>query len=324
MNDVNIMTAIRRMLANTDKSAKLTPLDLIFLVRLLAQQGDERDVYPSQGMLAMELCTSVGAIARSAKRLKKLGWITVKSGGKRNRTNFYGVNVDKLPTDDLQLTITSPTARHLAGEYVKRQFRQLKKKRIPKNQASKYSFSLERMLQLSHGDEKRVVDLINFAFDSPKYKNKALRAPFELYKCWAKIGMDFDNQPAPMPVAPAVEVPAPVSAHHVAPVETTMPLAPPAEPLQVVRAPGPEPLPAEAPVAAQPAPAEPHEAPRPKLDATPKAPEAEPESAPVPAQLQRPQVSAKDLERIAPQRGRVSPSIRPMATVADNPFVPDF
>jgi biotin operon repressor len=96
MTDAEITMTIRRLLA-AEKPKRTAPLDLLQVIRLLLQKSDEKDVYVSQDTLAEELCSSPDAIARSQKRLKGWGWISIEKGGYRGRTNKYCVMLQKPP-----------------------------------------------------------------------------------------------------------------------------------------------------------------------------------------------------------------------------------
>jgi len=106
MTDAEITMAVRSLLA-AEKPKRTTPLDLLQVIRLLLQKSDEKDVYVSQDTLAEELCSSPDAIARSQKRLKGWGWLSIEKGGYRGRTNKYCVMLEKLPVGDLSKTVIS-------------------------------------------------------------------------------------------------------------------------------------------------------------------------------------------------------------------------
>src|SRR5437868_7085989 len=117
MDDAQLMHAVRRFLAAPDKPGQTTPLDLLQTIRLLLQRADEEDIRPSQDTLAEELCSSPDAIARSQRRLHSSGWIVVRKGGYRGRTNLYTVQLDKLPLGNLSRTVVTEGAKKLAFEY---------------------------------------------------------------------------------------------------------------------------------------------------------------------------------------------------------------
>jgi hypothetical protein len=193
MNDVDLIHAIRRLLATENQLPKdTTPLDLLQTVRFLVQRADEANVWPSQDTLAEQLASSPDAIAKSQKRLRDNGWLVVRKGGYRGRTNSYSVDLDKVPLGDLSRTVISDSARKIAASYG-RYVKVTTRKKFMKNWHQQWSFAIQKLLKKTGGDVQKLVGIVNFALTSPTYQRKAQRGPSELKKCWPTLLLDYEN-----------------------------------------------------------------------------------------------------------------------------------
>ena len=195
LNDTRILATMRSLLA-ADKPKTTTPLDLLQTIRLLLQHADEKDVYVSQITLAEELCSSPDAIARSQKRLSKRGWLSVSKGGYRGRANRYAVMLNKLPVGDLTKTVVSEDAQHLAKEYYKHLILGRHRKKLPKKWVQHSAFTIQRLIDRTGGDDKRVTAIFNFALKDSRFMGRARKGPHELRQHWRTLVLDFDEAQA--------------------------------------------------------------------------------------------------------------------------------
>jgi hypothetical protein len=191
MTDDQITMAIRRFLA-AEKPKRTTPLDLLQIIRLLLQKSDEKDVYVPQDTLAEELCSSPDAIARSQKRLRSRGWLSVEKGGYRGRTNKYCVMLDRLPLEDLSRTVVSSPALKMAQSYYKALIMYRIRRKLPKRWVQQAAFTIQKLIDRTGGDAHRVAAVINYALSSPRYRGKANKGPHELKRVWRDLLADFD------------------------------------------------------------------------------------------------------------------------------------
>jgi hypothetical protein len=189
MNDSQITSTIRHLLSAENKPADFSPLDLLQTVRLLVQHADEKDVYVAQHTIAQQLCSSPDAIQKSQKRLHKRGWIVVRKGGYKGRTNNYHVELDKLPIADLSKTVISAEGLALATKYALAANVPLKRRR-KKGFKQQWAFTIDKMKKKCSGHIDIVESLCGFALKHPTYREKALRGPAELLKVWPKLVAD--------------------------------------------------------------------------------------------------------------------------------------
>ena len=192
MTDEQIMQTIRRLLASDPKPSDCRPIDLLQTIRLLLQHGDERDVYVSRATLATELACAESVIYESQQRLKTYGWLSVRQGKHKGRSNGFIVHLDKLPVADLTRTVVSGPARLLAVQYGDVLKRTNKKRRLMKGWQQRFGFAFELLLtKKCGGDEAMLRNVVNFALQDPRYQVKALRGPHELRRCWFSLLSDF-------------------------------------------------------------------------------------------------------------------------------------
>jgi hypothetical protein len=192
MTDAELVHVFRRVLAAEDKPREITPLDLLQIIRFLVQQADEKHVGPSQDTLAEELCSSPDAIAKSQRRLHSLGWIVVRKGGYRGRTNLYTVQLEKLPLGDLIRTVVSAEAKQIAYSYGQA-VRIPNKKKFMRNWLQQWAFQVQKLLRRTNNDKTKLLALINFALSSQKYCSRASQGPSGLRKCWRDLVADHEN-----------------------------------------------------------------------------------------------------------------------------------
>ena len=180
MTDQEITRHIRHLLSAEHKPHNLEPIDLLQTVRLLVQGADEKDLYLSQSTLATQLCCSTDYIQKSQQRLRKKGWLIVRKGGARGRTNLYQVDLTKLPTADLSKTVVSDEARKLAVKY-KLMVRQHGRK-VPKGREQQWSFTLQKLVSRSKtkANWQGLAAILTFAFAHPKFQKPALMGPDRL------------------------------------------------------------------------------------------------------------------------------------------------
>lgn len=201
MTEEKLTHAIRLLLA-ADKPTALAPLDILQTIRLLLQHADEKYIYPSQATLAEQLCSSEDAIFKSQERLKKAGWIVVRKGGYRGRTNLYTVVLDKLPVGDLSRTVVSQEAARAAFTYGNA-VKVAAKKKFMKNWLQMWAFQVQKMIDRT-GDSHKVCQMIDFALRSPLYRAKAHRGPSDLLKVWKVLLAGYDAHAATIAPAPVV------------------------------------------------------------------------------------------------------------------------
>lgn len=193
MTDVQLVHYLRAFLASDDKPKNLSPIDLLQVVRFLLQLADEKDCYVSQETLAAQLCVSADAIARSQQRLKKAGWLIVRKGGYRGRSNRYEIVLNKLPQDDLLRTVVSQDAKRLAAGYGKALQVQTHKK-FMKGWQQQWAFQVQWLIDRTRGDHDEVREIINFALNQPKYVKAAQRGPYALRKIWNALLVDYNAE----------------------------------------------------------------------------------------------------------------------------------
>jgi hypothetical protein len=190
MTDEKIVQCLRSLLCAEDKTRDLTPLDLLQTTRLLLQRADESDVYASQDTIANQLLTSHDCIARSQKRLAAVGWLIIRKGGYRGRTNMLAVALDKLPIADLHRTMVSKEAVTLAELYGSA-LRVEQKKKFMRGWKQQWSFQIQKLIDRAKGDHGHVSAVINFAYTKPEYIKKVMRGPAALRGCWRKLNADY-------------------------------------------------------------------------------------------------------------------------------------
>jgi len=195
MNNRELVTAIRKMFAADEKPEGTTSLDLLQTIRLLVQNADETDIWPSQETLATDLCSSADAIARSQKRLHAHGWIVVRKGGYRGRTNLYTVQLERLPVGDLSRTVVSEDARTLAWQFGQVLKVTLKKK-LMRNWLQQWAFQMQKLIKKTGGDVELTRAIVNFAVRHPLYCQKAKRGPGELKKHWRTLTVEYHKYAA--------------------------------------------------------------------------------------------------------------------------------
>jgi hypothetical protein len=190
LTDTQLVHTLRSLWCADDKPTQITPLDLGQITRLLLQHADERDVFTSQSTLAEQLCATSPSIIRSQERLSTLGWLIIRKGGYRGRTNLYTVALDKLPVANLARTVVSAEAKHLAAQYGNN-LRVEHRKKFMRGWLQQWSFQIQKLIDRADGDHAHVCSIINFAFSRTEYATKAMRGPAEIRRMWRKLNTDF-------------------------------------------------------------------------------------------------------------------------------------
>lgn len=203
MTDQQILQAIRRLLAADQKPSDCRPIDLLQIIRLLLQHSDEHDVRVSRGTLASELGCAESVVYESQQRLQQFGWLTVRKGKHKGRSNGFTVHLDKLPVGDLTRTVVSDPARLLAVQYGDMLKRADKKRRLMKGWQQRFEFTFELLLtKKCDGNEALLRSVVNFALQDPRYQKKALRGPHELRRCWSSLVANYRAQQSTAAVQP--------------------------------------------------------------------------------------------------------------------------
>jgi len=200
MTDQQVLQAIRLLLSAEEKPKHVLPIDLLQVVRLLAQRADEEDISPAQGTLADQLGTSRDSIMRSQERLAALGWLIKRKGGHRGHTNTYQIAIDKLPIGDLSRTVVSDDARHIARQ-MQQGVSQLnlqngKKFRFQRGWFPRWSFNVQKMINRSGGDVALTIGILNFAHTNARYKKRAILGPSALLRVWRQLKDEYKAQAA--------------------------------------------------------------------------------------------------------------------------------
>jgi hypothetical protein len=194
MQEETLLETLRKLLASDDgRPLGLLPVDLLLMIRLLLQGGDERPVYASQGTLARELGCTDRTISTASQRLKEAGWLELETGKGRWQPNKYFVLLEKLPLEEkLRRTVVSDAAVMLAKNYMNEQ-RKAKPKRIfRKGTEQRYSYRLQTLLDKCGGDEQLLRQRLRFALGSEKYRAAALRGPHIIRRNWKSLTADYD------------------------------------------------------------------------------------------------------------------------------------
>jgi hypothetical protein len=195
MKQETLLETIRRLLANDEgRPQGLLPVDLLLIIRLLLQDGDERPVYASQGTLARELGCSENTIRVASLRLRDVGWLELETGKGRWKPNRYFVLLEKLPLEEkLRRTVVSDAAAMLAKNYMNEQ-RKAKPRRIfRKGTEQRYAYRLQTLLEKCDGDEQLLRRKIRFALSTEKYRAAALRGPHVIRRSWKSLTTDYEN-----------------------------------------------------------------------------------------------------------------------------------
>jgi len=213
MTDPQLLQYFRKFLSSEDKPDSLQAIDLLLTVRLLVQHADESNLYVSQGTLATQLCVSEDTIARSIERLKASGWLLVRKGGYRMRTNLYSIDLAKLPQDELTKTYISPAAKKLAQDYGNAAGANARKKYVLRNWRQTWAFQCQWLMNHCGGDSAKARCVINFCWQhatNTTYRKLATQGPHKLRKVWIAAVHEYDAvQAAKIAAAPA---PSPVGA----------------------------------------------------------------------------------------------------------------
>lgn len=195
MKKETLLETVRRLLANDEgRPEGLLSVDLLLIVRLLLQDGDERPVYTSQGTLARELGCSENTIRLASIRLRQAGWLELETGKGRWKPNRYFVLLEKLPLEaKLRRTVVSDAAAMLAKNYMNEQ-RKAKPRRIfRKGTEQRYAYRLQTLLDKCGGDEQLLRQRIRFALRTEKYRAAALRGPHVIRRSWKSLTADYEN-----------------------------------------------------------------------------------------------------------------------------------
>lgn len=195
MTDEQLGKTIRHLVCADTKPKDISPVDMLQVIRMLVQRGDEAPLYMSQTTLAEQLGVSVETIQTSQKRLRKHGWLVIRKGGSKGRTNLYSVDLDALPVAGLKRTVITAEALALAQKYAetviaqggwktKKPRTRPRKKPLKIKQAriQMWAFVLTTLVKRSKTGNNwdGLAAILGFAFGHPKFRNLALSGPGKL------------------------------------------------------------------------------------------------------------------------------------------------
>jgi hypothetical protein len=196
MTDEKLMNTLRRLWTATDnRPDDMTVVDLGQVTRLLLQRADEAIVGLAQTTIAADTATSVDTIAKSQRRLKKRGWLTIRKGGYRGRVNLYSVNIEALPLGDYRKVIASPDATRFAAKWGVTDMTS-GKRRFMSGWQSRWAVGVQRLIDRTGGDFQKMIAVVNHARASQQYTKTARRGPTALSKYWKKLLAEYEAKTA--------------------------------------------------------------------------------------------------------------------------------
>jgi hypothetical protein len=201
---------IRGLLAFEGRPEGIGSTELLLVIWLVTKGAIEKPVKASWPTLGMALGASDVTVWRAVKRLVAdggVGWVERRSGKGRGNGNTYSVLLDKLPiAEEIKRTVVSKQAMEIATQYCKSaKFNPftLKKKRFTQSNKQRIAFCVQQFLDRHcAGDVRILIDALNYARMSPKYRKKYFRGLHELRRDFTIIVQEYRTAvqtPAPAP-----------------------------------------------------------------------------------------------------------------------------
>lgn len=198
MENKKLLDLLRNLFASQDaKPQEIGPVELALTARLLLQHADERAAYPSVGTIALELGCSEATVNRAVIVLTKLGWLSKETGAGRWKPNKYFVLLDKLPVPvELRTPSVSEDARSVAKTFLGLQRKWQPKRIFRKGTEQRYSYRFQTLLNKCSGSKFLLIEMLNFALQSPVFTSHAHIGPHALRKVWRSLEKAYGESEA--------------------------------------------------------------------------------------------------------------------------------
>jgi hypothetical protein len=206
----NTEDIIRGLFEFEGRPKTIGPVEVNLVLWLIVKGAVEKPVRASWPTLSMALGCSESTLKRAVNNLIAdggTGWIERKSGKGRSNANLFSVLLDTLPVAvELKRTLISTKVTELAGRYCLNAAYSpvtLKKRRFTRANRQRIAFCFQTFLDKHcNGDWQLLIDGLNFARQSPKYRAKYFRGPHELRRDFSAIIQACRGAQTPAP-APA-------------------------------------------------------------------------------------------------------------------------
>jgi len=212
----NTVDILRGLTEFENRPKSVGPVEMLLVLWLVEKGALEKPVRGSWATLSMALGCAESTVQRAVENLVAdggTGWIAKKSGKGRGNGNTFTVLLDKLPVaETLARTIISKTAMDVAVQYCKgaklNPFT-FKTRRFTRANEQRIAFCVQTFLDKHcNGDVKLLIDALNHARTSAKYRKKYFRGLHELRRYFSAIVQECRSvqTPAPAPAATPVRV----------------------------------------------------------------------------------------------------------------------
>lgn len=181
---------LQRLFFSESKPRHLLPIDLAILAYLILRRTSDHEISDSQQTLADRVCGDRKTVARSLRRLGRLGWVSV-SGRGRGRTKGLSIDIDKLPAAQPVREKISKEAKQFAYQY-EAYLKKTTKRRFAKNWLTRQGPSAQQILTKCGGNLPLAGAVVEHAFDNPKFKKCAETSLYHLLCKWRAIKESFD------------------------------------------------------------------------------------------------------------------------------------
>ena len=192
LDDGTALVTIRNFLA-AEKPHALSPLDIGIMVHLLSRKAEDHEVYDSHLKMAEMFNTDIRTISRAMARLEEVGYISQRR--RKGKTSLISVQYENVPSLDILRTKITDDARRIAKLY-KDAVVSLGRKKFPKNWFAQQFLSAQRILNNCNGDFARAGVLIAHAFESLKYRKKAMKSLYNVAAIWPALVRDYAKEQA--------------------------------------------------------------------------------------------------------------------------------
>lgn len=189
---------------NAPKPKEATPLAVALTTHFILQGDFEKEDWPSHADLAENYGCTAETIKNGLEVAEHLGWLTLT--GRTGKSAMISVNLNKLPKEVAEsVGKITPEAIRLAEEYhewVCRVYfnRTGKKKKLNRKRFIKQQ-SRTAQWMFCHVGEQKTRQIIQFASQHDKFKNRTLNSLYKLRLCWFDLTVAFEASKAtPVPV----------------------------------------------------------------------------------------------------------------------------
>ncbi|HWF06450.1 MAG TPA: hypothetical protein VHA06_22360 [Candidatus Angelobacter sp.] len=212
MKSENLEAILRGLLDYEQRPDNISTTDILTMIALLMRGGLRKPVTVSHDTLGMDIDAAPSTVKRALEELRdpSVRWLEKISGKGRANANRYMILLENLPIgEDIKRTIVTEATMKLAHMYAHnimkpytRTTRNGKKKtrRFTLGNYQRFAFTLQRLQdRYCGGDQKLLCDVINFAVDDPRYREKARRGPHGLRRDFTMMLAEVRKKQEPVP-----------------------------------------------------------------------------------------------------------------------------